>query len=413
MKRNLFSANFSLIVVGQIISLFGSSIQRFALSLYVLDKTGSASIFANILALSIIPTILIAPISGSIADNYNKKNTMIILDIISGAILFISIFFMNNGYDSLSMIATLMIALSIISSIYHPTVQSSIPIIVKTENLMAANAVVGQVSSISNFIGPIIAGVVYGFLGIKAVMILNAISFSISAILELFLKIPFSIEKKKSLSLKVLKNDMRDSINYLKNDNPKILYMICTSASFNLFLVPVFSICTPYILKVVMNVSPQLYGLSEGIIAMGMIIGAFIVSLYPYKFKINKVYKILFTITFSLIFMSIAIYTPFLNNVNILSFASYTLGAMFIMLALGMANVVTMEYTQRVTPNDMLGKITAFATAFSAACVPIGQIIFGVLLENTNNYLYLILIIVSILSFLISNVVKKVVWNIK
>lgn len=73
MKRNLFSANFSLIVVGQIISLFGSSIQRFALSLYVLDKTGSASIFANILALSIIPTILIAPISGSIADKDRKS----------------------------------------------------------------------------------------------------------------------------------------------------------------------------------------------------------------------------------------------------------------------------------------------------------------------------------------------------
>lgn len=53
-----FSRDFKLMVLGQIVSLFGNSILRFALSLYVLELTGSATAFGGILALSMIPTVL-------------------------------------------------------------------------------------------------------------------------------------------------------------------------------------------------------------------------------------------------------------------------------------------------------------------------------------------------------------------
>ncbi|MGM9310601.1 hypothetical protein [Flavonifractor plautii] len=57
----LFSRDFTLMVAGQIISLFGNAILRFALSLYVLDTTGSAAVFGGILAVSMVPTILCSP----------------------------------------------------------------------------------------------------------------------------------------------------------------------------------------------------------------------------------------------------------------------------------------------------------------------------------------------------------------
>lgn len=57
----LFSRDFTLMILGQIISLFGNAILRFALSLYVLDTTGSAAAFGGILAVSMVPTILCSP----------------------------------------------------------------------------------------------------------------------------------------------------------------------------------------------------------------------------------------------------------------------------------------------------------------------------------------------------------------
>ena len=58
MKQKLFTRNFTFLILGQISSLVGNYTLRFALSMYVLEQTGSASIFAGLLALALLPTIL-------------------------------------------------------------------------------------------------------------------------------------------------------------------------------------------------------------------------------------------------------------------------------------------------------------------------------------------------------------------
>ena len=59
--QKLFTRNFTLLLLGQISSLLGNYTLKFALSMYVLDKTGSASIFASLLAAALLPTILLSP----------------------------------------------------------------------------------------------------------------------------------------------------------------------------------------------------------------------------------------------------------------------------------------------------------------------------------------------------------------
>lgn len=61
-ENRLYTRDFGLVVVGQIISVFGSSLVRFALSLYVLDMTGRADVFATVYAISNIPRLLIVTI---------------------------------------------------------------------------------------------------------------------------------------------------------------------------------------------------------------------------------------------------------------------------------------------------------------------------------------------------------------
>lgn len=70
--------NFIIIVIGQIISLFGNAIQRFSMSLYLLAFTGSTATFATILSLSTIPYIIFAPIAGRLSDKINKKDNGIL-----------------------------------------------------------------------------------------------------------------------------------------------------------------------------------------------------------------------------------------------------------------------------------------------------------------------------------------------
>lgn len=84
MTEKLFSKNFTLLVLGQVSSLFGNYIIKFALSMYVLDTTGSATIFAGILSIATIPAILLSPLGGILADRANRKHIMVALDTLSG-----------------------------------------------------------------------------------------------------------------------------------------------------------------------------------------------------------------------------------------------------------------------------------------------------------------------------------------
>ena len=87
-QQKLFSKDFTLIVIGQIISLFGNAILRFALPLYLLNKTGSPSLFAMVSACAFIPMIVLSPIGGIVADRVNKRNVMVILDFATGSLIY-------------------------------------------------------------------------------------------------------------------------------------------------------------------------------------------------------------------------------------------------------------------------------------------------------------------------------------
>ncbi|MGN0733028.1 MAG: MFS transporter, partial [Emergencia sp.] len=68
----MWNRNFIMILVGQIISLFGNGILRFALPLYLLNETGSAALFGVVTACAFIPMIVLGPIGGILADRVNK-----------------------------------------------------------------------------------------------------------------------------------------------------------------------------------------------------------------------------------------------------------------------------------------------------------------------------------------------------
>ena len=77
MNQKLFSKDFTLVIIGQIISLFGNATIRFALPLYLLNHTGSSALYGMVTACAFIPAILLSPIGGIIADRINKRNIMV------------------------------------------------------------------------------------------------------------------------------------------------------------------------------------------------------------------------------------------------------------------------------------------------------------------------------------------------
>lgn len=92
-QSKLFQRDFTLVVIGQIISLFGNAILRFALPLYLLRETGSSTLFGVVTACSFAPMVILSMIGGVLADRVNKRNIMVGLDFCTTAL--ISVFYLS------------------------------------------------------------------------------------------------------------------------------------------------------------------------------------------------------------------------------------------------------------------------------------------------------------------------------
>ena len=71
----------SLLMISKFISLIATQMQELALSLYVLKTTGSATLFASVLAVAIIPQLILGPLAGVFADWYDRKKMIVYLDV--------------------------------------------------------------------------------------------------------------------------------------------------------------------------------------------------------------------------------------------------------------------------------------------------------------------------------------------
>ena len=184
MEQKLFSKDFMLVIIGQIISLFGNAAIRFALPLYLLNLTGSSTLYGTVTACAFIPAILLSPVGGIIADRVNKRNIMVILDFLTAAVIISFSLLMNQGNLILLLTVTLMLLYGIAGA-YQPSVQASVPALVNQDNFMAANSIINMISSFASLTGPVLGGILYSAYGLKPVLWVCTVCFTLSAIMEI------------------------------------------------------------------------------------------------------------------------------------------------------------------------------------------------------------------------------------
>ena len=158
MEQKLFTRDFTLVVIGQVISLFGNAAIRFALPLYLLNQTGSSALYGAVTACAFLPAILLSPVGGIIADRVNKRNIMVVLDFFTAGL--IAVFsLLLGGVNLVLLITAALMILYGIAGAYQPSVQASIPALVSRVNFLAANSVVNIINSFSALRGPVLGGV--------------------------------------------------------------------------------------------------------------------------------------------------------------------------------------------------------------------------------------------------------------
>lgn len=404
-----FPKAFNLMVMGQIISVLGSSFLRFALSLYVLDITGRADIYATLYAVSNVP-LLLSPLGGAIADRFNRRNLMVIFDFASSAIVFCFLLLLAASNTSVILISVVMILLAMISAMYSPAVMASVPLLVAENKLEQANGIVNGVQALSSVAAPVLGGVLYGIVGLEMLVVMSCIAFFLAAVLAMFIHIPFVKREHDGHIISTIVKDLKVGCIYVVKQ-PFILKCIILAAFLNLILTPLFVVGGPIILRVVMKSSDTMYGIGMGLIDFATILGALSIGFFAKKMQMKKLYLWFLIMALLIVPMALSITPLVLNFGYYPSFILFILCAIFIAMVMIIVSIFVITAVQKKTPNENLGKVMAIITAVSQCMAPVGQVIYGVIFEAFSIKVYIPILFVSIAMIVMTVVVKMVLRN--
>lgn len=388
MTEKLFTKNFTLLILGQLTSLFGNFILKLALSMYVLEATGSAAVFAGILSAATIPTILLSPLGGILADRADRRNIMVALDALTGVSVLCAALFLSES-NAIAVISMLLIILSILGAFETPTVQACIPTMLQGDNIMKGNAVVNQVASLSYLIAPMLGGVLYAMLGLEPVMYASVVCFFMTALFECFIKLSYQRIQSQGGVLQIVKQDFLSSMQYISKEQTSISKMLFLTAFSRFFVMGITIIGLPFLVRTILGFNPKYYGAAESALAVATILGSIAAGILAEKLKIHKLSVLLASMGIFIIPAGIV----FLLPVNAIIKYGVTVVSFFGMQAvISIFSIFAVSLIQQRTPNHLIGKVMAYTSTVTLCVQPIGQIVYGFLFDRFYSVVYFVLI---------------------
>lgn len=153
-----------------------------ALVVFLIESTGSASWIAAAAVARLLAYAVFGTIGGVIADRYDRRRLMIVLDLVrAGLMMILAGVVWSDGPPTVVIGLTVVNAMA--STPYRPALVAATPTLVHEDDLAAANAAEGVVGQVAYFVGPALGGLLVATAGTGAAFMINGITFAISAAL--------------------------------------------------------------------------------------------------------------------------------------------------------------------------------------------------------------------------------------
>src|SRR5260370_13525852 len=177
-----------LVLSAGLISLTGVWILRIGLVCRVCVLTGSTVASALPMMASFVPQVLLGPVAGVFADRWDRKQTMIVADLLLAAGLLPLLLVRGAGH--VWIVFVVLLWEGVVQQFFSPAEQAMLPRLVPDDQLVTANAVSGQTQNLSRLAGSALGGVIAAAGGIAAVALADAASFVVSAALLALIPAP-------------------------------------------------------------------------------------------------------------------------------------------------------------------------------------------------------------------------------
>lgn len=370
--RNKEYFKISLLLLSNGISSIGDYIYLVAINIDILKRTHSALLVSTIWAIPYITSILTKFWSGSVADRCNKKVIMILINILNCVVLILMVTFPN-----ILIIYILMFLLNIGISIYNSI---SLPYI--TENISESkrkrfNSIRGMLTNGSVVIGPAVSGIILAISSASTAIIINSLSFFISAFLLIFMpKYKIVVEAKE----KVHKNILKSLVDDWKKSYTFMIYENFKFAIFNFLAVIIIVIGVALDSQEVvfatriLNLNSSEYSILFMMAGIGYVLGSIIIMAFANKISTNNLLK------FGIMFSSLGFFIYSISNSLIMAIMGFVILGIF----QSMFNTGYISILQEIIPIKIFGRIFSSISFFQSILTIVSIVCIGALSEYFN-----------------------------
>lgn len=387
MKRELFTKDFTLLVLGQAFSLAGGYVLRFALSMYVLELTGSAGVFAGMLAAAMLPTILLSPLGGVMADRCDRRRLMVLSDALAGAAALLALPALE-AFGGTGTAAGLLILLSVLGAFESPVVQAALPQLHSGENILRGNAVINQVAALAGLAAPFLGSLLYAALGLGPVLLGAGLCFLLTALLERFIRLAkLPGRAREGGLLGTLYGDLAESLHFLRREERDVLRLLLLAALVSFFAAGAALVGFPYLVREVLGLTAELYGAAESALGAAALLGALAAGVFGPRLRRRQLLISAFGL--SLLPAGAAFLLPLgaIARYLVLT-AAFFAGQ----LCCSLYSVLAVSMIQQRTPEQLTGKVMALTSTIAMCAQPLGQLAYGALFDLVGNEAELILL---------------------
>jgi predicted MFS family arabinose efflux permease len=352
--------------------------------------------------------LFLFPIGGIIADRVNKRNIMVILDF-STAILIFVFYLLMGTIDVVPLMAMTMIALYGIQGAYQPAVQASVPVLVAPEKIMQGNSVVNLITSLGGMAGPVIGGILFSIVGLTPILYVSAACFLASALLEVFIRIPFEKKQAKGNIFVTGLSDLKASLSFMFKKRPVLWEISLIYASVNLLLTSLILIELPVLITQRLGFEPdtanRLYGYAQGALGAGAVLGGLLAGALSKKLKSSAGPFILTGCALSVILGGIAL-QALSGSTEI--YVVLTVAAALLVALSTLLQIQIITYIGILTPKALIGRVISCVICVCMCTNPVGQFIYGIVFENIGGGAYIAFYAAALITLAIGILTRRV-----
>ncbi|MCI7210596.1 MAG: MFS transporter [Ruminococcus bromii] len=356
---------FLMIWSGELISSIGSGMTAFALSVYVYQTTGSATYVSLITLLAYLPTVLLSPLGGVLADRYDRRLLMIIGDLFSGLGLAYVLWNIQTGSDSMLPICIGVTFNAVFVALLEPSFRATITELLTEEEYARASGMVQIAGNAKFLISPALAGILLAVADIRLILLIDIGTFLITVTTVAIVR--KSVGKAVKTERQSIGREMR--LGFAEINKSKGIRILIILMSFVCFFVGILQTLTSPMVLAVSNA--ETVGFMESLCAVGMLLGSVFIGILGIKNNFSTVLCVAGIL--SGIFIA-------LTGVNKSIFVTGA-GIFLFFLALPFMNTSADVLIRKNIPNELQGRVWGIISLLSQTGTVLAYALSGVLAD--------------------------------